>query len=135
MAFSGPLEDRIAIRELHDAYADAGFRGDRQGWLDCWSEDCVWKTVFGELRGRAALTKQWDQLWDTIGALGFFAKVGAIEVDGDRAATRCYIREIFLGKDGAMQKIVGRYDDQLARESGGWKFLRRDYTVLIREAS
>lgn len=39
MAFTGPMEDRLLIRELYDTYADAGSRGDREGWLGCFAED------------------------------------------------------------------------------------------------
>ena len=42
--------------------------------------------------------------------------------------------EIFQAKDGPVQKIVGRYDDELVREGGAWKFASRRYSVLIREA-
>ena len=113
MAFTGPLEDRIAIRELHDTYADAGFRGDRQAWLDCWAQDCTWVTPFGELQGKDALAGQWDGLWSTLETLAFFAVVGAIEVAGDTARTRGYVRELAVMKEGPAQKIAGRYDDDL----------------------
>jgi len=133
MAFTGPLEDRVAIRELHETYADAGFRADMQQWLGCFVEDCTWVTPFGEMCGKDALRVQWDQIWTRMGALGFFTVMGGMEVDGDRATDRAYIREIFLAKDGTMEKLVGRYDDQLVRENGAWKFVRREYSVLIRE--
>ena len=133
MAFSGPLEDRIAIRELHDTYSDAGFRCDLEQWLSCFAEDCIWVTELGEVRGKDQLRGMWDQIWTTMGALGFFTVMGSVEIDGDRATDRAYVREVFLAKDGTMQKLVGRYDDQLVRESGQWKFARRDYSVLIRE--
>lgn len=133
MTFTGSLEDKIAIRELHDAYADSGFRADKQAWLDCWTRDCTWLTPFGEVKGKAALDAQWDGIWQTFDALGFFTVLGAIEVDGDAATCRAYVREIFQAKDGPVQKIVGRYDDRLAREGGGWKFAERRYSVLIRE--
>lgn len=133
MAFTGPLEERIAIRELHDTYADAGFRGDMQAWLDCFVDDCIWITTLGDMRGKDQLTAMWNQIFSTMGALGFFTVMGAIEIDGDRAKTRAYIREVFLAKDGSMQKLVGRYDDDLVRVGGAWKFARRDYSILIRE--
>ena len=33
MGFTGPMEDRLAIRELYDAYADGANRMDRAAWL------------------------------------------------------------------------------------------------------
>lgn len=133
MTFTGSFEDRTAIRELHETYADAGFRKDGQAWLDCWAEDGVWITSFGEMRGKEALAKQWDMLMATMESLAFFPILGAIEVDGDRAVTRGYVREIFQPAGGAIQKVVGRYDDELVRENGSWRFARREYTILIRE--
>jgi hypothetical protein len=133
MSFTGPLEDRIAIHELHGAYADAAFRGDKQGWLDCWAKDCVWITKFGEMRGHEQLAAQWDTLWQNFGALAFFTTVGAIELDGDRGKTRAYIREIMVPKEGATMKVVGGYVDDVVREGGKWRFARREYSVLQRE--
>ena len=42
MGFRGPLEDRLAIRELIDAYADATMLRDAQAWGGLWAEDAVW---------------------------------------------------------------------------------------------
>ena len=39
MAFSGPLEDRIAIRELLETYANAACRVDAEAWGSTWAED------------------------------------------------------------------------------------------------
>lgn len=133
MAFIGPLEERIAIRELHETYADAGFRGDMEQWLGCFVEDCTWVTPFGTMQGKEQLKATWDQIFSNLAALGFFTVMGAIEVDGDRATDRAYIREVFHAKDGSFEKLVGRYDDQLVRENGVWKFVKREYAVLIRE--
>jgi len=135
MAYTGPLEDRIAIRELHETYADAGFRGDMEQWLDCFVDDCTWVTPYGEMKGKEQLKATWDQIFGNLAALGFFTVMGAIEVDGDSATDRAYIREVFHAKDGSMQKLVGSYHDQLVREGGAWKFKRREYAVLISEGS
>ncbi len=133
MAYTGPLEDRIAIRELHETYADAGFRGDMQQWLDCFIDDCTWVTPYGEMKGKEQFKATWDQIFGNLAALGFFTVMGAIEVDGDSATDRAYIREVFNAKDGSIQKLVGSYTDQLVRENGAWKFKRREYAVLISE--
>ena len=38
MAFTGPVEDRLLIRELMGSYADVVFRWDKDVWLACWAE-------------------------------------------------------------------------------------------------
>lgn len=129
-----PLEDRIAIRELGETYADTAFRSDREGWLECWIQDCVWITPFGELRGKPALAAQWGKIDEQFGMVGFFAMPAAIEVTGERALARCYVREIATVREGGLYKVVGRYEDELLRVDGVWRYARREYTALIREA-
>ena len=128
MPFTGPLEDRVAVHELHGSYADAAFRNDRQAWLDCWTQDCVWVTNFGELKGHEQLAAQWDQIAQTFGPVAFFPIVGAIAIDGDRGRTRAFVREIMQA-----MKVVGQYDDEIVRQDGRWRFSRREYTVLQQE--
>jgi len=133
MAFSGPLEDRLAIRELYGSYADCAFRQDREGFLACWRGDGTWSTPFGEFTGHAALSAQWETIWQTMQSMGFFTEIGAIAVTGDQATGRVWCREILHLPDGRMRKIVGRYDDMLRRDADGWRFARRTYAVLIAE--
>ena len=134
MSFTGPLEDRIAIRDLNDTDADTAFRQDMQGWLDCFVDDCVWITPFGEVRGKAALVEQWAKIGETFGVIGFFPMLAAVEITGDRAVARAYVREIAAQHDGGLYKVVGRYDDELIRADSAWRFARRAYSALIREA-
>jgi ketosteroid isomerase-like protein len=132
MSFTGPLEDRIAIRELNDTYADTAFRSDMQGWLDCFVEDCIWVTPFGEVRGKAQLTEQWAKIGETFAVIGFFSMLAAVDITGDRATARSYVREIAARHDGGLYKVVGQYEDELVRTNGVWRFSRRAYTALIR---
>ncbi|WP_218894824.1 hypothetical protein [Mycolicibacterium vinylchloridicum] len=37
--FSGPIEDRLSIRERFDSYSDAVTRQALDDYLDCWAED------------------------------------------------------------------------------------------------
>jgi hypothetical protein len=36
VAFIGPVDDRLKIRERLDSYSDAVFRGDVDDYLACW---------------------------------------------------------------------------------------------------
>jgi ketosteroid isomerase-like protein len=133
MAFKGPLEDRLLIRERINTYSDAAFQRDRELWLANWIEDCTWHTLGQDFRGKSELRAQWSKIWETMERLTFFTEVGAIDAQGDRATARCYCREILLFKDGSVRKLVGQYDDELVRENGVWLFARRTYTVLMAE--
>ena len=65
--------------------------------------------------------------------MAFSAEVVSIEVDGDRAKSCAYCREVSNWKDGRKVKIIGRYDDDLVRTPLGWRFQRRKFTMHIEE--
>lgn len=131
-AFTGPAEDRAAIRELMETYADAASRIDKAQWLDCWMPDAVWITSHAEVQGHAALGRTWDELFAKMDAMVFFAMPGAIQVTGETARARCHVREI-ARIEGKVMKFAARYDDEIVRQDGRWRFARRTYTMNIAE--
>lgn len=133
MAFTGPREDREAIRELYATYSDASACADTDQFLTCFAEDGEWNTHIFRRRGRAELRAQWDELWTGFDKVGFLSEIGSIEVNGDSAACRCVAREIIRLKTGGLYKLIGQYRDQLVRENGSWLFLRRDYEPIAEE--
>lgn len=134
MPFTGPMEDRLAIRELYDTYGDGSCTGNADTFLSCWTDDGQWNTHIFTRTGKAELREQWDQLWAGFEKVAFLGNVLSIEVDGDRAKTRSVAREIVALKGGAIFKLAGLYHDQLERRGGQWLFARRDYEVLAEEA-
>lgn len=133
MAFTGPIEDRLAIRELYGSYGDASANADMDGFLACWTDEGQWNSHIFQRSGKTALREQWDLLWANFAKVGFLGEVGSIEIDGDRAACRSVAREIILLKSGGVYKLVGRYQDQVVRRDGRWLFARRDYEPLVEE--
>lgn len=132
LVFSGPEADRLAIRELHAAYADAATLGNKEQWLACWTSDAVWETTQGTVSGKAALSDRWDGLFGTMDALAFFQSTGSIIVTGDRATARDHVREI-ARINGEVRKFSARYDDDVVRTPAGWRFARRTYSINIAE--
>ena len=132
MAFTGPIEDRIAIRELYDAYADGANRMDRAAWLAPWAEDAVWKTHYFEQHGIAAIGEKYDELMAPVTTTSFLTQVCAIEVDGDTAKARAIAQERLKMESGSY-RLTGRYEDRLAREGGHWRFKHREYHVMYEE--
>ncbi len=135
MAFDGPLEDRLLIRERMGAYSDAIFRRDVEAWLACWTEGGVRAQGGAEHRGKPALRAMWERVWAGLEKMAFFTELGASEVRGEHATARCYCREILFLKDGGIRKVVGVYEDELVRENGVWLFARRDYQLLMDEGA
>lgn len=132
MAFTGAIDDRIAIRELYDAYADGANRMDRAAWLAVWSDDALWKTHYFEQRGIAAIGAQYDELMAPVTATSFITQICAIEVSGDTATARAIAQER-LAMPGGSYRLTGRYEDQLVRTDAGWRFAQRDYHVMFEE--
>jgi ketosteroid isomerase-like protein len=132
MTFSGPEADRMAIRELMECYADAASRIDKAQWLGCWAPDAVWVMRQGDIVGLEALSQTWDTIFGAVDALAFFAMPGAIAVTGDTASARCHVREI-VRRGSDVSKLSARYDDELVRHEGRWKFARRTYVMNIEE--
>jgi hypothetical protein len=144
MAFTGPAEDRLAIRELYDAYSDACVLGDDEAWGALWTEDAYWSLPefegHEEFVGRDAIVKGWRWSMDLYGPLRgengracmiYVGTPGAIAVDGDRATARCYTSEItkWPGHD-TETRTRGRYDDELIKQDGRWMFQKRTYRTL-----
>ncbi len=135
MAFDGPAEDRLAIRELLEAYADAVSRNDVGDWSACWAEDSVWSLPdypeFGETRGRAAITAMWVNAMSGYPGIMFQAWPGAIVVTGDRAEVRSWTSEVY-DKDGATRRDRGRYEDVCIKQDGRWLFASRSFRNIHR---
>jgi uncharacterized protein (TIGR02246 family) len=132
MAYSGPIEDRLAIRERIETYSHAVFLKDADLWISNWAEDGVWHLprMGVDLSGKANIRAAWEQAMSGFALAGFFAVPGAIEVTGDTATARSYTQEILMLKDGGQRKVIGAYDDTLVKRDGVWLFSRRSYTVL-----
>jgi ketosteroid isomerase-like protein len=133
MAFTGPIEEQLAIRDLYACYGDASTRADTEDWLACWTEDGQWRSHIFQRSGKDQVREQWDLLWANFEKVGFLGEVGAIEVDGDKAVCRSVAREIIRLKSGGVYKLVGRYDDLVVRQNGKWLFARRVYQPLVEE--
>lgn len=129
MISSGPLEDRMAIRELVESYNDAVMRFDADDWGSNWAPDGVWSLPGrGEVTGREAIVAQWLGAMGDLEVDGFFASAGVITVDGDRAHATWYQQE-FLKRAGTRMAIVGEYTDDYVKTGGRWYFAKRIYKV------
>ncbi len=130
---TGPMADRLAIRELFGLYGDASCRGDAVAWLETFAEDCEWNTHIFRRSGKKDLREQWDALWGAFDKLGFLSEIGWIQVDGDTAKASSQAREIIRLKDGGLFKLIGHYEDDLVKIDGQWLFSRRNYQPLVVE--
>jgi ketosteroid isomerase-like protein len=136
MSFEGPLEDRIAIRELLEAYADAVSRYDAKDWGDLWAEDSVWSLPdypqYPDTIGKTAIVDMWVTAMADYPGIMFQAWPGSIKVDGDRALVRSWTSEVY-DKDGKVHRDRGRYEDICVKVGGRWLFQTRSFQNIHRQ--
>lgn len=136
MPFSGPTEDRLAIRELLDIYADAVTRCDADAWGSTWADDAEWSLPdypeIGTTKGRAAIVAMWIEAMKAYPGIMFEAWPGSIEVDGDRATVRSYTSEVY-DQNGETRRDRGVYEDVCAKIDGQWRFVRRVFRNIHRQ--
>lgn len=136
MPFNGPAEDRLAIRELIDAYADAVTRCDAQEWGACWADDAEWSLPdypeVGTTRGKAEIVAMWVEAMKNYPGMMFEAWPGSIEIDGDRAVVRSYTSEVY-DQGGVTKRDRGLYDDVCVKQGGRWLFQSRVFRNIHRQ--
>lgn len=131
MAFSGPLEDRLALRELLETYGDAVCRNDAEAWGGTWTEDARWQIMGQDLRGRSAIVAFWKQAMASFTTVAFTTQPRAIAIDGDRATLRASTVEGVIRADGTTMMMFGAYEDDAIKREGRWQFTSRSWTPLV----
>lgn len=132
--------DRLAIRELIDAYAHCADRRDAEGQMALFTEDTRFLVFmeYGsaepprELHGRESLAPVFDAL-NAYTVTMHFNGQSTIELDGDRATgeSYCLAHHLTVGADGARTMMIAsiRYLDQFVEQSGTWLFSERRLMV------
>ena len=137
----GPVElaDRVAIRELVDAYAHCADRRDAEGQKSLFTEDTHFVVYMGGqgseptqiLDGREALTPVFDALNDYQATMHFNGQ-STIALDGERATgeSYCIAHHLFI-EDGDRKLMVAflRYHDRFVKVAGSWLFAERQLYV------
>jgi uncharacterized protein (TIGR02246 family) len=137
VAFTGPIEDRLAIRELIESYADATNLRDADAWGALFAEDARWFLPdfpeYGDTVGRDAIVAKWVAAVADHHGLVYLATPGAIEVDGDRATARLYTNEVYTTAEGRIVRRRGRYDEVLVKRDGRWLIAEHAFRTLHQE--
>ena len=136
MPYAGPFEDRLAIRELLETYADAVTRRDADTWGATWAEDAEWSLPdypeLGTTRGRPAIVAMWIEAMKGYPGIMFEAWPGSIEVSGEVATMRSYTSEVY-DRDGVTMRDRGIYEDTCVKVDGRWLFRSRSFRNIHRQ--
>jgi hypothetical protein len=127
--------DRLAIRELVDAYAFCADTREAEGQKALFTDDTHFVVYMAgedsdptdDLRGREALTPVFDNL-NTYEVTMHFNGQSTVALDGDRARgeTYCLAHHVFSA-DGERKLMIAalRYQDTFAKADGTWRFAER----------
>jgi ketosteroid isomerase-like protein len=132
--------DRLAIRELVDAYAHCADRRDAKGQMALFTEDTRFLVFMDaaaaeptqELHGRESLFPVFDNL-NTYNVTMHFNGQSTVELDGDRATgeSYCLAHHLTIGEGGERTMMIAsiRYLDEFAKQDGKWLFAERRLMV------
>ena len=127
--------DRLALRELFDAYAHCADRRDAEGQKALFTGDTVFAVYMNGagseptyvLHGREALTPVFDDL-NRYEVTTHFNGQSTVTLDGERATGESYTIAHHLYSEAGARKIMIaalRYLDTFAKIDGRWYFAER----------
>ena len=131
--------DRLAIRELFDAYAHCADRRDAKGQMALFTEDTHFVVYMDaksaeptqDLHGRESLAPVFDAL-NVYEATTHFNGQSTVALDGDRATGVSYtLAHHVSNSDGQRTIMVAsiRYLDTFVKQDGSWYFAERNLMV------
>ena len=127
--------DRLALRELFDAYAHCADRRDAEGQQALFTDDTRFAVYMdGEgseptyvLQGREALTPVFEDL-NRYEATTHFNGQSTVTIEGNRATGESYtIAHHVYTEDGTRKNMIAslRYLDTFTKNDGRWYFAER----------
>ena len=131
--------DRLAIRELIDAYAHCADRRDAKGQMALFTENTAFQVFMDSrspeptyiLHGRDALAPVFEDL-NQYQSTTHFNGQSTIRLEGDRAIGESYCIAHHLKVNGDNRTLMLasiRYLDQFVKQDGAWLFAERKLMV------
>jgi uncharacterized protein (TIGR02246 family) len=126
------VEDELAIRRILVDYSATQDARDYEAYVALFAKEGEWVNGKAVYKGREAIRKMLVGLYGTpppgyVNSESYHISSNAqIDVHGDRATARSRHLLIMRGPKGEPTPVLaGRYEDELIREDGQWKILRR----------
>ena len=132
--------DRLAIRELVDAYAHCADRRDAKGQMALFTDDTRFLVFMDpaaaeptqELHGRESLAPVFDDLNQYVATMHFNGQ-STVTLDGNGASgeSYCLAHHLSIRPDGQRTLMVAsiRYLDEFVKQDGQWLFAERRLMV------
>ena len=128
--------DRLAIRELVEAYAHCADRRDAKGQMALFTPDTHFvvymnakdPTPSQEFHSRESLAPVFDDLNKYAATMHFVGQSTVLTLTNDRATGEAYTLAHHLTVDGAKRRLMIatlRYNDSFVKTNGEWLFAER----------
>ena len=126
--------DQCAVQDLAARFTDAVNRRDPAGVAALFTEDGQWVVPgAAPAAGRAAVIETFARVLSTHPQLLQFLHAGHVDfTDDNSAAATWYASEELVDLAGTRITMHGSYQDALVRTDAGWRFSRREFTLLQR---
>ena len=132
--------DRLAIRELVEAYAHCADRRDAKGQMSLFTADTHFVVYMDakatkpsqELHSREALAPVFADLNKYAATMHFVGQSTILTLTGDRATGEAYCLAHHLTTDGGKRRLMVaslRYLDTFVKMDGAWLFAERQLYV------
>jgi hypothetical protein len=134
------MADRLAVRELVEAYAHCADRRDARGQMALFTADTHFvvymdakdPTPSQELHSREDLAPVFDDLNKYAATQHFVGQSTILTLTSDRATGEAYTLAHHLTVDGGKRRLMIaalRYDDAFVKQDGTWLFAERKLYV------
>ena len=128
--------DRLAIRELVEAYAHCADRRDAKGQMALFTADTHFVVYMNakdpkplqELNSREALASVFADLNQYAATMHFLGQTTIFALTNDRGTGETYCMPHHLTVEGAKRKVMIaalRYNDKFVKRDGAWLFAER----------
>ena len=132
----GEGADRLAIRELIEAYAHCADRRDAKGQMALFTADTHFVVYMNakvpaptqELHSREALAPVFDELNQYAATMHFLGQTTILTLTSDRGTGESYCMPHHLTIDGGKRRLMIaalRYTDTFVKKDGTWLFAER----------
>lgn len=132
------LEDENQIRALSQKFADAANRIDVELFKSLWTTHGEW-TIGPPINQHFVGIDQISAAFSgLLASWEFFVQLpagGNIQIGEETATAHFYVNEIARSKAGVSNYNLSQYEDQLQKENGVWRFVKRNYKVIYLDES
>jgi 3-phenylpropionate/cinnamic acid dioxygenase small subunit len=125
------IEDQIAIERLLTEYGRTLDARDFVAYSALFARDGEWQGALGTYKGPAAIQAAMQKIFTDAAAdipkgKNFHVMSNfIIDVHGNRATARSTFIFYKMNVSVPEAAVAGRYEDELTRQDGAWRFLRR----------